>query len=125
MKRIIVKAKRPISAKTLMPTRRMQSQLSFDFAHDGYYTDDDIERVVDIALDAVGCELTGMDIHSVDYSDYPEYNDKVVSQCSADFTWDARRGYSAKIINEVLDEELAAIDYALVGIDFTSLEEEV
>lgn len=114
-----------ITSKTFMPTKRLQSQLSFDFVHDGYYTYDDIERIVDIALDTCDCVLTGLDIHSVDYSDYPEYKDYSVSQCSADFEWDGRKGYSAKVIKEVLDEELSAIGYELVGIDFVSLEEEV
>ena len=99
------------------------SGCSFDFAHDGYYTMDDIDRIVDIACDAANVELLGTDYREVDYSQYHEYDDVVVSQCGFDFKWSSNAPYIAEVIEDTLAKELSAIGYGLVGIDFYSIED--
>ena len=98
------------------------SQVSFDFMHDGYYTMDDIDRVIRLAFDAAGVEFVASDYYSVDYSMYPDLADADISQASADFTWNSDKGYDQKIITDVIRKELSAIGYELVGIDYNSLD---
>ena len=100
-----------------------ESSCSFDFAHDGYYKASDIDRAVNIACDAANVVLLGTDYREVDYSQYHEYDDVVVSQCGFDFEWSSNAPYVAEVIEDTLAKELQAISCELIGIDFYSRED--
>jgi len=111
---------RKVSASFDSSTSRNLSQLSFDFIHDGYYSIDDMEVIVSAALEENGCEYQASQFESVDYSSYPEYADFNISQMSVDFTWSD--DYNADAITDSISRRLSSINYALIGIDFRSLD---
>ena len=111
---------RKVSASFDSSTSRNLSQLSFDFVHDGYYSIDDMEVIVSAALEENGCEYQASQFESVDYSSYPEYADFNISQMSVDFTWSD--DYNADAITDSISRRLSSINYALIGIDFRSID---
>ena len=75
-----------VTANTSETGERKLSQASFDFAHDGYYSEDDIDRCIRLAFEDDDVTVEGTSYHEVDYSDYPEYDDFIVSQVDVDFS---------------------------------------
>lgn len=97
------------------------SQCSFDFVNDGLYNTRELEELVLQAFVDAGVQPIAVDFRSVDYSGYPGYDDRTVSQGGVDFEWSDN--YSADAIEEELASALDYAGYDLIGIDFNSLEE--
>ena len=100
-----------------------QSQISFDFTHDGNY---DYQLLVDeitTALENLGnIYVLGVDFYSVDY---PEYEEKgiPVSQCGVDIEWPEDHPYDeAEIEDALFDVMFLNANAELIGINFESLE---
>lgn len=97
------------------------SSLSFDFTYDITYDDSAITYILyDVFHDFGLGTLGGADFRSVDYSDYPEYADKLVSQCGFDFIW--VEPYPAEDLIDALSKELSDIGVTLIGYDFYSID---
>lgn len=93
------------------------SQCSFDFLYDTDYDEELVELAVEKAFeDTLGHEIEGIDIHSVDYSDIPEYADSDVSQCTVDFNH--LGDYDSTAIVSALGDEMSQYDYSVIGVDF-------
>lgn len=110
--------------RNIYSSEEIMSQLSFDFAHDGYYSEADINSIIEDALADAGAEFVASSFDSVDYSNVPEWRDADISQVSADFTWYDDADYNADSITRSIEEGLTDLGYELVGIDFRSLEYE-
>lgn len=96
------------------------SGFSFDFIwYANYYDQNEVQGIVEDAFRSLGYDVLGVDFNSVDYSMYPEYREKQISQCSVDFTWYGEYD-SAEIVNTITDE-LATAGYDVIGSDFYSL----
>ena len=96
------------------------SGFSFDFTYQGDYDSGAIENVIyDTFEDQLGLEVVGIDFHSVDYSNVPEFSDQDISQCGVDFKH--TRSYSEGAIIGAIDAGLASLGYELIGYDFYSL----
>lgn len=93
-----------------------QSIFSFDFVWRSTYDETDIRSAVEDVFDRFGCEVTGLDFYSVDYSSYPEYADKNVSQCGVDFEWSG--DYDDRGIVSALEEEMLSLGYEVIGSNF-------
>lgn len=99
------------------------SGVSFDFiVPEGGYRYRELERELEDAFDGIGLEFLGFDARAVDYSGYPDYADKVISQGDVDFSWYGHT-YDESIICDAIDTALANLDCELIGNpDFYSLE---
>lgn len=95
------------------------STVSFDFIHDGYYNGDEIISTVMDVLAENGVDPLGGSFESVDYSGYPEYADKIVSQCSVDFEWE--HDYDADAIEDEIG--LALMPLEVIGVQFNAVGE--
>lgn len=98
-----------------------KSQCSFDFEHDGNYNYKVLKDAIIKAIYNAGVDPIDADFTSVDYSMYPEYAGKIISQCNVDFEW-PYGGYSEENIEIEIQSALEAFGYNLVGISFESLE---
>lgn len=106
--------------KRVVSTETITSGFSFDFVWEDGYDQEAIENAIyTVFEDMFDCEVIGIDFHSVDYSGYPEYNDKFVSQCSLDFRWSD--DYDDKGIADAMKEEIAPAGYDMIGYEFYSL----
>lgn len=94
-----------------------QSIFSFDFIYRSTYDETAIRSAVEDVFDRFGCEVTGLDFYSVDYSSYPEYADKNVSQCGVDFEWYGD-DYDDSGIVSALEEEMLSLGYEVIGTTF-------
>jgi len=93
------------------------SKMSFDFAYDGDYDETLVTQAAELALAPE--DVLGFEFESVDYSSYPEYAGMSISQCQVDFRWEY--DYDRKHIEACLHNYLAKRGYALIGIDFESM----
>ena len=94
-----------------------QSIFSFDFTYRSTYDETAIRSVVEDVFHRFGCEVTGLDFYSVDYSSYPEYANKNVSQCGVDFSWYGD-DYNDSGIVSALEEEMMSLGYEVIGSNF-------
>lgn len=113
--------KRIIRAESKLGQRHV-SCLSVDFAWDDDYDVNEVENCIEGSIDAAGHECTGIDIHSVDYSDYPEYADTNVSQVTADFSWYGE-DYDSDELAQSIDEALYEIGLEPLAISFDSIDQ--
>jgi len=97
----------------------VRSGYSFDFIHDGNYDEKAIREVVEDSFDRMALEFVGLDFESVDYSSYPDYADKCVSQCQVTFGWEG--DHDSEAIAEMVEQRLAQLGYEVIGNDFYSL----
>lgn len=97
----------------------VRSGYSFDFIHDGNYNEKAIREVIEDSFDRMALELVGMDFESVDYSSYPDYADKCVSQCQVTFGWEG--DYDGNAITDMIEQRLAQLGYEVIGNDFYSI----
>ena len=93
-----------------------ESYVSFDFIHDGSYDENRIEDVVADVINSAGGQFMSLSFEEVDYSDYPEYEGEVVSQCSADFEHNG--DYDQEKIEWYLQDRVEALGYEVIGVDF-------
>lgn len=95
------------------------STVSFDFIHDGDYDEHGIiDAVMDI-LRSYGTNPLGGSIEEVDYSDYPEYANEMVSQCNVDFEWED--DYDADAIEDEIG--IALMPLEVIGVQFNAVGE--
>lgn len=101
------------------------SGFKFDFIVVYNYSDsiwDIIENIVETVFNDNGCEVTGFDMDSVDYSDIPEYKEFDVIQAGVDFTWIEE--YDSYAIEQQLRTAMKNAGYQVIGNpDFYSIEE--
>lgn len=97
------------------------SAYSFDFIHDDDYDAKAIEDAIVDVLVAEGVTPLGGSFESVDYSDYPEYRDALISQCNYDFEW--TDDYDEYAIDNGVVAALDALGYKVIGSDFYSIGE--
>lgn len=95
------------------------STVSFDFIHDGDYDEHGIiDAVMDI-LRSYGVNPLGGSFEEVDYSDYPEYANEMVSQCNVDFEWED--DYDADAIEDEIG--IALMPLEVIGVQFNAVGE--
>lgn len=99
---------------------QVQSGFSFDFIWEGAdYDNAAIKDTVEDIFDRLGLYVLGIDFESVDYSMYPEYADKNVSQCQVTFEW--VNDYDDSEIIEMTEQRLATLGYEVIGTDFYTI----
>ena len=113
----IPKCKQKVTASFEGFGEESQSLFSFDFTYRSTYDETAMRSAVEDVFDRFGCEVTGLDFYSVDYSSYPEYADTNVSQCGVDFSWYGD-DYDDSGIVSALEEEMMALGYEVIGTDF-------
>lgn len=99
----------------------VRSGYSFDFIHDGNYDEKAIREVIEDSFDRMALEFIGMDFESVDYSNYPDYADKHVSQCQVTFDSGEKRDYDGNAITDMIEQRLAQLGHEVIGNDFYSI----
>lgn len=104
-----------------------RSAVSFDFINDGEYDYSELGTFLMNAVDNADVECLGCDFREVDYSGYPEYKDKIITQGGIDFRWidtglADEAGYIADDIESYLAAALEEFGYELIGIDFYSID---
>ena len=123
MKKYVARPTQSIKCTNLLDGKKM-STVSFDFLHDGHYSEEAIENAVWEAMQFCGCELEGIDFYPVDYSMYDEYADEEVSQCGCDFSYVG--SYDANKLEIAIENAIANIGMPecgeVVGIDFKPYE---
>lgn len=102
------------------------SAVSFDFINDGNWNTQQLEGTITDAMERADVYPLGVDFREVDYSGYPEYAGKIVTQGGVDFEWEDsglpdEAGYIADDIEAFLAEALEKCGYELIGIDFYSV----
>jgi len=97
-----------------------KSICSFDFIHDGNYNSQELASAIEQAFEDAGVTAIGVDFRDVDYSGYPGYEDKIVSQCGVDFEW--KDNYYQEAIENEVGIALDNLGYELIGISFDSWE---
>lgn len=99
---------------------QVQSGFSFDFIWEGDdYDNAAIKDTIEDIFDRLGLYVLGIDFESVDYSMYPEYADKNVSQCQVTFEW--VNDYDDSEIIEMTEQRLATLGYEVIGTDFYTI----
>lgn len=99
---------------------QVQSGFSFDFIWEGAdYDNAAIKDTIEDIFDRLGLYVLGIDFESVDYSMYPEYADKNVSQCQVTFEW--VNDYDDSEIIEMTEQRLATLGYEVIGTDFYTI----
>ena len=103
------------------------SAVSFDFINDGNWNTRQLEGTIIDAIEKADVYPLGVDFRSVDYSGYPDYADKIVTQGGVDFEWEDsglpdEAGYIADDIEAYLADALEKCGCELIGIDFYSVE---
>lgn len=103
------------------------SAVSFDFINDGNWNTKQLEGTITDAVEKADVYVLGVDFREVDYSGYPEYAGKIVTQGGVDFEWEDsglpdESGYIADDIEAFIAEALDKCGYELIGIDFYSVE---
>lgn len=96
------------------------SGFSFDFIWTGKtYDDKEIRDTIEDIFDRLCLSVLSVDFENVDYSMYPEYADKNVSQCHVDFEWSDN--YADTEIAEMTEERLRRLGYDVIGTDFYTI----
>lgn len=107
------------SSQNITASSLVKSGCSFDFTWEDDYDMQEIESAVYEAFDSQGLEVTGTDFYSADYSQHPEYDDRIVSQCGVDFISDGE--YDTEALQEAIETEMLSRGYEVVGCDFYSM----
>lgn len=99
--------------RMIKASHMVTSGVSFDFVWDDDYDGQAISTAMEQAFDELGLEMKGIDFYSVDYSMYPEYADKNVSQCGIDFDWED--DYDQDEVSTHIHEVMQFLGYEIAG----------
>ena len=98
------------------------STAAVDFTHSGDYDVQAIMESLNYFLDQSGYTLLEMDFREVDYSGYPEFRDKIVTQLGFDFYW-GEVDYDSEVIKQCAADALEENSCELIGIDIYTLDD--